>query len=188
MICHRRLIRLYSSDGFKELWAWTFLYTSWTLQQVSEGVLFFQIVGRFHRWSLYWRKLGKGLQLKNYRPVSLFSVVSKVFEKLGSSRNVDHLQKCGLFSDFQYGFKSSRSIPDLLTVVSDRIARACDRVWHAGLLHKLRSMGFQVRYLALFLFFSVIDGFKWFWIRSLQKNIQLMLEFLKVSFLVLHFS
>ena len=30
-------------------------------------------------------------------------------------------------------------------------------------------MGFQVRYLALFLLFSVIDGFKWFMMTSLQK-------------------
>ena len=38
--------------------------------------------GRFHQWSLYLRIMGKGLQLKNYRPVSLLSVVSKVFVKL----------------------------------------------------------------------------------------------------------
>ena len=31
------------------------------------------------------------------------------------------------FSDFQYGFTSSRSIADLLTVVSDRIAGAFHR-------------------------------------------------------------
>ena len=49
-------------------------------------------------------------------------------------------------------------------------------------------MEFQVRYLALFLLFSVIDGLKWFWMGSLHKNIQLMLEFLKAPFLVLHFS
>ena len=47
---------------------------------------------------------------------------------------------------------------------------------------------FQVRYLVLFLLFSVIDSFKWFWMGSLHKNIQLMLEFLKAPFLVLHFS
>ena len=55
---------------------------------------------------------------KNYHPVSLLSVVSKVFEKLVNNRIVDHLEKCGLFSDFQYGFRSSRSTVDLLTVVS----------------------------------------------------------------------
>ena len=40
----------------------------------------------------------------------------------------------------------------------------------------------------LFLLFSVIDDFKWFWIESLHKNIQLMLEFLKAPVWVLHFS
>ena len=47
---------------------------------------------------------------------------------------------------------------------------------------------FLVRYLTLFLLFSVIGGFSWFWMRSLHKNIQLMLEFLKVPVLVLRFS
>ena len=51
----------------------------------------------------------------------------------------------------------------------------------------LSLMEFQVRYLALFLLFSVIDGFEWFWIESLHKNIQLMLEFLKAPFWLLHF-
>ena len=45
---------------------------------------------------------------KNYHPVSLLSMVCKVFEKLVNNRIVDHLEKCGLFSDFQYGFRSFR--------------------------------------------------------------------------------
>ena len=104
------------------------------------------------------KNVGERSTAKNYRPVSLLSVVSKVFEKLVNNRIVDHLEKCGLFSDFQYGFRSSLSTADLLTVVSDRIARAFnrsgatravaldisktfDRVWHTGLYHKLKSYG-----------------------------------------------
>ena len=95
---------------------------------------------------------------KSYRPVSLLFFVSKVFEKLVNNRIFDHLEKCGLFSDFQYGFRSSRSTADLLTVMSDRIARVFNRsgatravaldisqvfarVCDAGLLHKLNSYG-----------------------------------------------
>ena len=47
---------------------------------------------------------------------------------------------------------------------------------------------FQVRYLALFLLLSVVDGFEWFWMESLHRSIQLVLKFLKSPFLVLHFS
>ena len=85
-------------------------------------------------------------------------MVSKVFEKLLNNRIVAHLEKYDLFSDFQYSFKSSGSTADLVTVLSDRIARAFnrsgatqavaldiskvfDRVWHAGLLHKVKSYG-----------------------------------------------
>ena len=81
-------------------------------------------------------------------------MVSKVFEKLVTSRILNHLEKCSLFSVFQYDFRSSRSITDLMMVVSDSIARAFNRfgatqavaldiskpfhmVWHAGLLHKI---------------------------------------------------
>ena len=41
---------------------------------------------------------------KNYCPVSLLCVVSKVFRKLNNNL-ADHLRKCGLFPDFQYGFR-----------------------------------------------------------------------------------
>ena len=54
-------------------------------------------------------------------------MVSKVFEKFVKNRIVDHLEKCGLFLYFQYGFRSSRSTADLLTIVSDRIAGAFNR-------------------------------------------------------------
>ena len=53
------------------------------------------------------KDVGERSTAKNYRPVSLLSMVSKVFEKLVKNRIFDHLEKCGLFSDFQYGLRSS---------------------------------------------------------------------------------
>ena len=65
------------------------------------------------------------------------------------------------------------------------IFKAFDKVWHAT---NLNLMEFQVRsYLTLFLFFSVINGFQRFWMGSLHKIAQLMLEFFRGSFLALHF-
>ena len=104
------------------------------------------------------KNIGERSTAKNNCPVSLLSVVSKVFKKFVNDRIVDHLEKCGLFPDFLYGLRSSRSTTDLLTVVSARIAgtfnrsgatravpldisKAFNRVWHAGLLHKLKSYG-----------------------------------------------
>ena len=104
------------------------------------------------------KNVGERSTAKSYSPVSLLYVVSKVFEKFVNNRIVDHTEKCGPFSDFQYGFRSSGSTTDLLIVASDRIARAFnksgvtravaleiskafDRVSHAGLLHKLKSYG-----------------------------------------------
>ena len=49
------------------------------------------------------KNVGERSTAKNYHPVSLLSVVSKVLEKLVNNRIVDRLEKCGLFSDFQYG-------------------------------------------------------------------------------------
>ena len=103
-----------------------------------------------HCWSIYWQ-ICSFLMIQGQWSLKLCTK-----EKEG--RIVYHLEKCGPFSDFQHGFRSSQSTADLLTVVSDRIARAfhrsgttravaidistaSDRVWHAELLHKLMSYG-----------------------------------------------
>ena len=102
------------------------------------------------------------------------------------------------FSDFQYGFRSCRSTADLLTVASDRIARAFnrfvafnrsfDKVWHARPLHKLKSYGISGQVFGLVSSFLsnrrlrvVVDG------KSSQEY-PVKLGFLKALFLVLHFS
>ena len=78
-------------------------------------------------------------------------MISKNFKKLLNNKFVDHIEKYGLFSDFQHGFRSF-STANLLTVASYRIARsgateavaldisnAFDRFWYANLFHKLKS-------------------------------------------------
>ena len=73
--------------------------TKWKLCNVYVSP---KLVGRSHLQSLY-------LLAKNYHPFSLFSMIREIFEKLVNNRHVDHLQKCGLFCDSQYGFRSSAS-------------------------------------------------------------------------------
>ena len=103
-------------------------------------------------WSICWpRSLAK-----NYCPVSLLTVISKVFEKLAKNR----------LADFQCGFKSSRLIADLLAAVSDTVAwafyssgaswvvaldisKTSDRVKHAGRPHKVRFYEDSCRALGL---------------------------------------
>ena len=104
-------------------------------------------------------------------------MVSKVIKKLVNNRIVDHLEKCGLFSDFQYGFRSSQSTPDLPQLYLIEFLglltglRLLD-LWHliyprllTGIsmlvfFTNLSLMEFKVRYLALLLLFSVIDSFE----------------------------
>ena len=136
------------------------------------------------------KNVGERSIAKIYLLVSPLSLVSKVFEKLVNNRIVDHPEKCGLFTDFQYGFRSSRSTSDLLTFVSDRIARAFNRsgatrpvafdkpkafeVWHfmfakhAGLLHKLMFYEISCQIFGLISSFLssrrhrvVVDGNSW---------------------------
>ena len=107
------------------------------------------------------------------------------------------LEICGLFSDFQYGVRSSRSTEDLLTVASDRIATAFNRsgatqvvafdiwVWYAGLLHKLKSYGISGQIFGLILSFL---SNRWLQVVLHGKSSQEYLEFLKTLFLVQHFS
>ena len=49
------------------------------------------------------KNVGESSTAKNYRPDSILSVASKVFEKLVNNRIADHLEKCGLFLIFSMG-------------------------------------------------------------------------------------
>ena len=72
------------------------------------------------------------------------------------------MESNGLFSATQYGFRSARSTGNLLTLITDKIchvlhkrgeaklialdiSKAFDKIWHKGLLYKLRSCGVSVK-------------------------------------------
>ncbi|GBP30960.1 Probable RNA-directed DNA polymerase from transposon BS [Eumeta japonica] len=92
-----------------------------------------------------------------YRPISLLSGLGKVFEKILKTRLSDHLLGKGLIIDEQFGFRPAHSCPQqvlrLVEYVSEGfeterstvavffdVAKAFDRVWHAGLIYKLYSL------------------------------------------------
>ena len=133
---------------------------------------------------------------KNYCAVSLLPVVSKVFEKLVNNRIVHHLEKCGFFmiSSMVLGLLHQLQIFSqlhLIELLGLLTGLGLLELWHLiypRLFPNLILMEFQVRYLTLFLLFSIIDSFELLWVESLHKNFQLMLEFLETPFLILHFS
>ena len=150
--------------------------------------------------------VGEKSTAKNYCPVSLLSEASKVFEKLVDNRILDHLEIFGFFliSSMVLGLLDQLQIfwelclkkllglstglgPPKLIYPRLDITKAFFKVLLV-FFSNLRFMKFQVRYLALLYLFSVIDGFAYFWMGNVHKNIQLIQEPLKALFLGQHIS
>ena len=98
------------------------------------------------------------IRLTEYRPISLLSIISKVMETVVNKQLQNHLLNNKLISSGQFGFKPHHSTADLLTILAETwnasldkseevcivacdIKGAFDRMWHNGLLAKLRSKG-----------------------------------------------
>lgn len=95
---------------------------------------------------------------ENYRPISLLTSLSKILEKLILKRLNSYLQKTQIIPLHQFGFIKHVSTAHQLLRLSEYIhtayqnkhhtvvsfldiSQAFDRVWHEGLLYKLRTMG-----------------------------------------------
>ena len=98
--------------------------------------------------------------LKNYRPVSLLPICSKMFERILYNHIFKYLSKEDLICHNQSGFKPGDSCVYQLLSISHEIrksfdnnlevrgifldiSKAFDRVWHDGLLYKLKQNGIK---------------------------------------------
>ncbi len=102
-------------------------------------------------------KPGKPLtEVSSYRPISLLPILSKLFEKLFLKRLAPIIQSENLIPDHQFGFRKQHStieqVHRIVNVIKNTleekkfcsavfldVRQAFDKVWHAGLLYKLKQ-------------------------------------------------
>ena len=129
-------------------------------------VYIFNAVLRLHYFPLQWKvaqvvlilKPGKAPQSANsYRPISLLPLLSKVMEIIILKR-LDHIiQEKNIIPDHQFGFRKQHSTVEQVnrvysiarsalekgqycTAVFIDVSQAFDKVWHPGLLYKLKEI------------------------------------------------
>lgn len=94
--------------------------------------------------------------INSYRPISLLSIISKIFEKIIQTRLNEIIREKNLLPSVQFGFRAKHSTIEQINRVSSAILQALenkefaptvfldvssafDKVWHKGLIHKLRG-------------------------------------------------
>ena len=105
-------------------------------------------------------KSGSRKDISNFRPITILSVISKVFEGLVQKRLQSFIKKYKIIDDNQFGFQKGKCTTDaileflenayeslnsnqhLLTVYLD-FSKAFDTISHTILLRKLDHMGFR---------------------------------------------
>lgn len=103
-------------------------------------------------------KPGKPLnQLNSYRPISLLPILSKVFEKIFLKRLRSSINEDTVLPNHQFGFRQKHSTTEQVHRVVETVrqtienkqycsaafldvSQAFDKVWHIGLLYKIKQL------------------------------------------------
>ena len=71
-------------------------------------------------------KKGSTLNMNNYRPISLLSILSKIYEKIMYARPYQFLEKSDLFYSLQFGFRAKHSTNHALISITETIKESID--------------------------------------------------------------
>ena len=105
-------------------------------------------------------KKGNKTEPKNYRPISLLPLISKILEKVIHDQPMEFVTKHHLLYKFQSGFRKLHSTDSCLSFLQDKIAKgfdsglmtgmilidlqkAFDTIDHEILINKMKCMGFS---------------------------------------------
>ena len=79
-------------------------------------------------------KSGNKILVSNYRPISLFTILSKVLEKLIKGRLVKFFDKHNIWYEYQYGFREKHSVSHALLDVSSLCYDSIQNKLHTAML------------------------------------------------------